>query len=506
MVSNNNNLVKKYMGIGLILASFAAIIMMISQTTTNDIWYDEVFSVDFARLKITDLIAMTARDVHPPLYYIYLKLITGIFCGIFGDDCFVTVSKIASVLPWGVMVIIALTYIRKRWGYFVSGAFLFLITVMPQLGNYYVEIRMYSFALMLITICGLSVFSIIERDDNNIVSWGVFWVCGILTAYTQYYALIGVVGVYFATLLGLIIVRKDDSKRQLLRWAICALLSVIFYMPWIPVVLKQMSNISGNYWIQPLSLRSIGGCVKFIILPVADKEKLCLVAAGLVLIAMIVVTVLLFISRREQAVTTAIICLMPIIIVILSGFVLSALGTPIFVYRYMIPVMGLMWLFIAIAIDGIEKSVYTVVMFLIPFILAGILTCRGVFLEEHKKVTHMPDVIEAFEGLPNGAVVVANFDHVAAISGFYLPDNEIYLYEGDIDPILTDLMKGCGKAIDDSEILNMLDGGRDVYFFGSFNSRDDIINDWEGLNITANETDSILLERYWFNIYRLEKQ
>lgn len=36
-------------------------------------WYDEMFSIMLIRMPISELIEKTAKDVHPPLYYLILK-------------------------------------------------------------------------------------------------------------------------------------------------------------------------------------------------------------------------------------------------------------------------------------------------------------------------------------------------------------------------------------------------------------------------------------------------
>ncbi len=53
------------------------------------------------------------------------------------------------------------------------------------------------------------------------------------------------------------------------------------------------------------------------------------------------------------------------------------------------------------------------------------------------------------------------------------------------------------------EIKEWLACGKNVWFFGSFNSREDIRTQWEADGIYTEEMGSFLLERYWFNIYRL---
>jgi len=43
-----------------------------------------------------------------------------------------------------------------------------------------------------------------------------------------------------------------------------------------------------------------------------------------------------------------------------------------------------------------------------------------------------------------------------------------------------------------------------VWFLGSGNARDEIIEKWGKTGIEAQEQDSVMLERYWFNLYQLE--
>lgn len=41
---------------------------------SNDIWYDELFTVGLAEHSYGELVRLTAADVHPPLYYCLVKL------------------------------------------------------------------------------------------------------------------------------------------------------------------------------------------------------------------------------------------------------------------------------------------------------------------------------------------------------------------------------------------------------------------------------------------------
>lgn len=42
---------------------------------SNDIWYDELFTVGMIGHSYGELVGLTARDVHPPLYYMITKFL-----------------------------------------------------------------------------------------------------------------------------------------------------------------------------------------------------------------------------------------------------------------------------------------------------------------------------------------------------------------------------------------------------------------------------------------------
>lgn len=43
---------------------------------SNDIWYDELFTVGLIEHSYGELIGLTAQDVHPPLYYMITKVLS----------------------------------------------------------------------------------------------------------------------------------------------------------------------------------------------------------------------------------------------------------------------------------------------------------------------------------------------------------------------------------------------------------------------------------------------
>ena len=54
------------------------------------------------------------------------------------------------------------------------------------------------------------------------------------------------------------------------------------------------------------------------------------------------------------------------------------------------------------------------------------------------------------------------------------------------------------------ELLNQQTEGS-VWFLGSFNSREEVVEQLRQKGLSVTQEGSCLLERYWFNLYRIEK-
>lgn len=493
---NINNLI----GVSLFLMACISMFLIVRTAFGDDIWYDEVFSLNFAKKSFWDIVSLTAKDVHPPLYYFYLKIVTTLLSFLAPGMSFIVCAKMASVIPWMVIMILAVTIIRKKFGIITAGLFALLVSSMPQIGYYYVEVRMYAFALLLITISFMALIGIID-DSSKKVNWIVFFVAGILTAYTQYYALIGVIGLYIVLFVHQVINKNIKDKKIY----VMAVLSIIMYVPWIPSLLNQMANVSESYWIQPLTLRSILGCVKYMFLPSGWGGIMIYAITALMICVTILVLVMFFImkpSKRDMLIGMSGIIVLGT--VILSGFVLSWLNRPIFVYRYMIPVLGVFYLSLAFMLGRVVSKYNFLVVLIIIYAVGGYYTTDAILNEENNKLEQSKNAMQALESIPEGSVIITNFDHVTALMDYYKENCDIYLYEGELDPLVEYMFNRHNQTMQRSQIENLVATNQNVYFFGSFNSRDEILEDWSSLGITSNEQASILIERYWINIWELK--
>ena len=80
---------------------------------------------------------------------------------------------------------------------------------------------------------------------------------------------------------------------------------------------------------------------------------------------------------------------------------------------------------------------------------------------------------------------------------------------GELEMLIQKITSSCGKVETTEEIREMLEKTqqekqeKNLWFIGSFNSRDDIVAGWRRDGLEVEEMGSFLLERYWFNLYKI---
>lgn len=561
---------------GLFLFVFSLVMLgrSFSLCFSNDIWYDELFTVGMAEHSYSELVRFTAADVHPPLYYCIVKLFVDLCKLIAPGVGTVIPAKMVSVLPYFGLLLYAVVFLRRRFGLFVGGLFLFCVTAMPQLPAYTVEVRMYGWALLFVTAAFLHGYALIENYVNPKVGRQVrgrrlhgaaLVIYGLAAAYTQYFACVAVVMVYLCLLL--VFLFRD--RRRVREWLLYVAVSVIGYVPWLFALAGQLGAVSENYWILPLTWRSLGGCVKFLMKPAFSDDRVNTVLAVILFAAYLVLwcqwMTKLCHNRRvirkskgntgvfqhtneaeilETDGTAERFFLATAGIGVLAGlvafgFAASFLIRPIFVYRYMIPALGCFWLGFALCLNEIlckpmggckgenndsdaagvlckpgliqsSRACYLGIVLTILVTVVGLCDYRAFMGEEEYKIRLMSETEAALAMIGPQDSVLYNFDQMQAVTGYYLPEKvERYLWRTEGETLIQEITSSCGTVETAEEIREMLERTqreeqeKNLWFIGSFNSRDDIVAGWRRDGLEVEEMGSFLLERYWFNLYKI---
>ena len=121
----------------------------------------------------------------------------------------------------------------------------------------------------------------------------------------------------------------------------------------------------------------------------------------------------------------------------------------------------------------------------------------------------MEKTLSLFEDISPDTVIISNFNHVQGLLSYYLnrdgEDYKVHLYQEEPEPLIGEMVPGLETIDDPVDIANYLDGGKKVLFLGSFNSREELVRQWEEEFGIKNENQgSYLMERYWFDVFALK--
>ncbi len=199
---------------------------------SQSLWYDETVSAYLASLPPAELIAHTARDIHPPGYYLALHL----WQTIAGRTEF---ALAFFSLLFGVLLI-PLTFQLARWLINPATATwaALLIATSPYHIWYSQEVRMYTLGAA----CGLVAAGCALRGLNS-RRWR--WWAGYVTA-----SAVGLYALYYFSfllialnLLFLAMVLWPAPRRQpLTRLLVANALLALAYLPWLPIAWRQATN------------------------------------------------------------------------------------------------------------------------------------------------------------------------------------------------------------------------------------------------------------------------
>lgn len=419
-------------GILLLIAAAGVLIRSACLTVSSDIWFDELFTVELAKMKLPGLVSMASRDVHPPLYYLIVRAVYLVLNGGTGADV-ITAAKIASIIPYFLLFIYFIIFIRKRYGLLGAGLSYMLCIGAPNLSEYLVEARMYSWCAFCVCAMFMHAHASVEdakvlyrsgnksgKLDNNDTKYDIvshsrtrYYVnllavllYGICAMYLHYYSAIAAILIVIWLAVNTII----SLHKIPIVLPICMAAGIAAYIPWLSIALSQAGAVKNDYWILPLTWRTFPGCIKYILLTETGNAAFNYVLAGLAGICLFVIVMGYIIvglhkTRSYQATkevadadtigtdTTGnnnddslhnykheqvsiadvggesngdvvagdgndtemslhnntvfnfpIGCLLISACTVLTGIIVSFLIRPVFVYRYMIPVLPLFWL------------------------------------------------------------------------------------------------------------------------------------------------------------------
>ncbi len=438
-------------------------LLYLSLIFNDNVWTDEIFSMNLFADSFAQIIVDTAEDVHPPLYYFLGRIMRLLF----GES--LQVQKILTIIPMSLTLALGAGKIRRNFGDRTAFLFILFLGCLPCSMTYAVQVRMYSWALLCVTACGLSVWEILKK--NRISDWIWLSISAVAAAYLHYFAFVSVIIINGMLFLWLLF--SKEQRKKLARWCIFSILMVLAYLPWLPYMLEQVTRVEGGYWIAPITMETVWSYFIWAF----GLNPLPQTTYGYLLISLTAGTGCLagWLRRNRQPEAVGqnhssifLYALFDMAVPTLTaagGIILSLISQPIYRDQYVFPAMGLFCLFLAIGVnrvledglawllpesetadgvehDGKEESVRSgqgsmvrtvCMMVVLLFVLfTGAISYRDAFRDEY--LATLTKQTEKFfeENLGENDLVVYNYQAYYFNYKYYFPEEKL-AYVRDVD-------------------------------------------------------------------------
>lgn len=213
----------------------SVVLLVLISIVYMKLWFsvDENFSLNLVNYNFNGLLYWDSVDVHPPLYYILLKLFLSPFHGDFIQK--MILSRIFSLIT----SLVAFVYIKKVINYFDIkikwGYSLVLFLIIPNVIGIdnmnlstLMNIRMYSMASMFVA---MTLYYLLRfKVTASFKYLFLIFLTSTCAAYTHYYSafMVGVLLISY-----MIVFLKNKEYKKVLSIILCGILVIISYVPWV---------------------------------------------------------------------------------------------------------------------------------------------------------------------------------------------------------------------------------------------------------------------------------
>ncbi|QXZ15638.1 glycosyltransferase family 39 protein [Pseudomonas sp. AO-1] len=214
--------------------------------TVPVIWYDEAYSLLLAREAPARIWALTALDVHPPLYYVLLHY----WVAVWGESplaarAFSVLADVGTLL----LCIKLMSLVSTRQATWIAAL---LLALLPISVRYSQEARMY--ALLGFWLMGATVALVCWARHPDQKRFALIYVFLMIAAfYTHYFAGLCVLvhWLFWWQSRGI----HAGTAIAIEYWFLANIAIVFWYLPWIPHLLYQLADTQVSNWIEPVTLQ-----------------------------------------------------------------------------------------------------------------------------------------------------------------------------------------------------------------------------------------------------------
>lgn len=396
---NDSDKFKDNIGKGLFILSLFVLGLLIFLIIQKPFMHiDEWFTQGILNISFKEMIHLTAKDVHPPLYYAIALVPVYLLKWLHIPFSMMTLMKLMSVVPYVIIFAISLTKIRKDHGWLVGGLFAFTLLTMADFFTMFSIARMYPWGLLFLVLGFLSACEILKEPSlKHWILLAFFSVCG---AYTHYFVAVSSIILYI--LLFAHVLLKDKS--QIKNWLISTVFGILCFVPWIFFLFKQINSVSGSYWIDEITFATF---VQFFASIFMDTSEYYVNLALAIIFLAIFIAILVYYKKSKEDGDILLIGSLMFIGTILVGVGVSFAFRPIFIVRYVIPATGVLWLCISIFISkfDLKRVIIPVVIILLLFSVANLADQINEISDNHEKLVKNQELLQSINSKDSVVII-----------------------------------------------------------------------------------------------------
>lgn len=245
------NILKKLTGNNLflfILIFVFAAVFYLFKLDFSDLWSDEIYTKSMVDGSLSDFYGMFKNDLHPPLYYLGLRLFTTLF----GLNAITL--RLFSVL--GVLSTLLLGYFAGQRIFGKQGALYFCLMLIsvPMLAAYSHQARMYTWAAF--TVTGVFLYSYLFMKTGKNRDLVLLFVFTLIAMYIHYYSMAAAFVANMFVFLYLVLNKNKKWHPHLFS----LLLAILLFLPWLFMFAVQVKRVQHAFWAPEVSLKAIVSC------------------------------------------------------------------------------------------------------------------------------------------------------------------------------------------------------------------------------------------------------
>lgn len=381
----------------------------------SNLWFDESYSVGMAAHNWKEIWNIGGHDVHPVLYYWLLS-----FVGLISGESIIA-YRVFSLICVSLTGFLGFTHIRKDFGNKVGILFSFFIFFIPATALFTGEIRMYSLALLLVTLCAIYGYRL-YKGDTSWKNWIFFELTSLASLYTHYYGLMAVGLINVIMLFAFIKKHRSESIKRIILFGV---LQFAIYVPWLIYFTSQLKQISTGFWIQftfPDTIYEIA-CFQF---RGSLTINYWLIGIVLCLYLYVIVKMVLLKIKKTEILPAVVSLGLYILVIIAAAVVKEVLHTSILLDRYFYVVTGL-YVFGLSYILAKERK-YTVIASMCIITLALSIISNITVIRNNYASNNGEQIKYIKENIQDEDSIVYTDAMSGSVIGIYFPKNQQYFF------------------------------------------------------------------------------